>query len=427
MLHRVVARWLLIFLGKKLGRFQQPPKLNGAKMAKLTKTFIESLRKSENPVYHWDDQIKGFGIKVLPTGTKKYVFKYRISGGGRRAQQRWYQIGTYGAITPDRARQIAQQVASAIAGGEDPQGRKQSFRDAVTLDDLWHRFEKEHLGRRKPKTVSNYKQTWTKNIKPLLGRKKVADINRDDIHRLHHQMSAHPYQANRTVAILSKMFNLAEVWGIRSDGSNPCRHVERYREFSRERYLNTDELAILGESLQLGAAAQTETPHMIAAIELLLLTGARVSEILGARWEWVDLHQRVIKLPDSKTGAKHIYLSDVAIEVLDRLRKLPQANENPFIIVGRRKDEALSDLRKPWLRIRERAELNDVRLHDLRHTAASIGVNIGMNLPVIGRLLGHTQMQTTQRYAHVASDPALSAADQIGAHIRKAMSKPISN
>lgn len=396
-------------------------------MAKLNKTYIESLRPSEKPVYYWDDHIKGFGIKILPSGSKKFVFKYRISGGGRRAQQRWYQIGAYGAITPEKARQIAQQVASAITLGEDPQGRKLAFRDAVTVNDLWLRFENEHLIRRKPKTVYGYKLIWAKQIKPNMGVKKVIDINRDDIHRLHHQMSAHPYQANRIVAILSKMFNLAEVWGIRSDGSNPCRHVEKYPETSRERYLNSDELARLGESLKLGVAAQTETPHMTAAIELLLLTGARVSEILGARWEWVDIKQRIIKLPDSKTGAKYIYLSDVAIEVLDRLRKLPQANENPFIIVGRQKGEALSTLYRPWLRVRERADLNDVRLHDLRHTAASIGVNIGMNLPVIGRLLGHTQMQTTQRYAHVAIDPALSAADKIGAHIRTAMSNTSNN
>ncbi|MCK5778802.1 MAG: tyrosine-type recombinase/integrase [Rhodospirillales bacterium] len=392
-------------------------------MAKLTKTYIDGLKAEDKPVYYWDDYIKGFGLKVLPTGNKKYVFKYRISGGGRRGQQRWYAIGTHGTITPDKARQIAQQVAGAIAEGRDPQGQKLAFRNAATIHDLWKRFEKEHLGRRKPSTSRHYKQIWAKHIKPRLGTKKVVDVNRDDIHRLHHQMSSHPYQANRAVAVLSKMFNLAEVWGMRPDGSNPCRHVEKYPERSRERYLNEEELGRLGEALQLGLAAQTETPHMVAAIELLLFTGARVGEILGARWEWVDYQKRVIALPDSKTGAKNIYLSDDAIAVLKRLEKLPQRKKNDFVIAGGIKKKPLSDLRHPWLRIRERAGLEGVRLHDLRHTAASIGVTVGMNLPVIGRLLGHTQAQTTQRYAHVANDPALAAADQIGAHIRAAMSK----
>jgi integrase len=391
-------------------------------MPKLSKAIVESEALGLKPRYLWDSQITGFGLKVLPSGTKRYVFKYRISGGGRRAQQRWYQIGTHGNITLDNARRIAVQVAGAVAEGRDPQGQKLSFRDSATVTGLWGRFEKEHLQRRKPKTIEHYKQIWRTYIKPTLGAKKVMDVNRDDVHRLHHRMSKLPYQANRTIAVLSKLFNLAEAWEMRPDGSNPCRHVEKYPEQARERYLNADELKRLGEALELGLAAQTETPYMVAAIRLLLMTGARLSEILGARWEWVDWDQRVIRLPDSKTGAKLIYLSSAAIEILENLCQLPKASENPYIIVGALAGKPLSDLRHPWLRVRERAGLDDVRLHDLRHTAASIGVTVGMSLPVIGRLLGHTQAQTTQRYAHVAIDPALAAADRISNHIHVAMS-----
>ena len=160
---------------------------------------------------------------------------------------------------------------------------------------------------------------------------------------------------------------------------------------------------------------------MVAAIQLLLVTGARVSEVLGARWEWVDWDHRVIRLPDSKTGAKLIYLGDLAVKILELLWALPQAKDNPFIIAGAVKGKPLADLRHPWYRIRERAGLDGVRLHDLRHTAASIGVSQGMNLPVIGRLLGHTQASTTQRYAHVGADPALTAANAIGAVVEGAL------
>ncbi len=390
-------------------------------MPRLTKALIDNELPENKPKFLWDTQQSGFGVKVLPSGNKKYILKYRTKGGGRRAQQRWYLIGTHGAITLDQARGIARQVQGAIAEGKDPQGQKESFRGATTMQELWERFEKEHLPKRKEKTILHYQQIWAKHIRQAMGAKKVIDVNRDDVHRLHNHMSKHPYQANRAIAVLSKMFNLAEMWGVRPDGTNPCRHVEKYRENSRERYLNAEEMGRLGDALHEGLAAQTETPHMVAAVQLLLLTGARVSEILGARWEWIDWESRVIRLPDSKTGAKPVYLSETAIKILELLKGLPQAKESPYIIVGRVAGKPLSDLRHPWHRIRKRADLNDVRLHDLRHTAASIGVAQGMNLPVIGRLLGHSQASTTQRYAHVDVDPALDAVNKIGAVVSKAL------
>lgn len=390
-------------------------------MPRLTKTLIENEQPESKPKFLWDSQQVGFGVKTLPSGKKKYILKYRTKGGGRTAQQRWYLIGTHGAITLDQARDIARMVLGAIAEGKDPQGQKETFREASTMTKLWERFENEHLSKRKRSTIGHYKHIWNMHLKPALGTKKVMDVIRDDIHRLHHKMSKHPYQANRCMAVLSKMFNLAESWGMRPDGSNPCRHVEKYKEKSRERFLNVEELENLGVELRNGLAAQTETPHMIAAIQLLLLTGARVGEILGAKWEWIDWENQIIRLPDSKTGAKPIYLSKAAIKILEDLKELPQANKNPYVIVGRMKKQPLNDLRHPWYRIRERAGLNDVRLHDLRHTAASIGVSQGLNLPIIGRLLGHSQASTTQRYAHVDVDPAIKAANKIGSVVSGAL------
>ena len=178
----------------------------------------------------------------------------------------------------------------------------------------------------------------------------------------------------------------------------------------------------MGESLHEGLEAKTETPHMIAAIKLLAMTGARVSEILSARWEWIDWERKVLSLPDSKTGERQIYLSNAALGVLKDLESLQPSSKSPFVIQGRNSDRPLINISKAWLRIRERANLDDVRIHDLRHTAASIGVGQGMGLPIVGRLLGHTHASTTQRYAHVDIDPALAAANQIGDVVSNALS-----
>ncbi|WP_243080323.1 site-specific integrase [Candidatus Rhodoblastus alkanivorans] len=218
------------------------------------------------------------------------------------------------------------------------------------------------------------------------------------------------------------MMIMAEVWGYRPDGSNPCRHIVKYREQARQRYLSPDELVRVGQALAVALDAGEINAHMDAAIRLLLLTGARVSEILGARWEWVDWNRRVIALPESKTGAKPLFLSDQAIELLRVRKAAAEGSDNPHVIEGRLAKKPLVNLAKPWALIRKRAGVEDVRIHDLRHTAASIGVASGLNLPVIGRLLGHTQAATTQRYAHVDIDPALAAINTIGAAIAASLS-----
>jgi integrase len=392
-------------------------------MPKLTKTAVETLASADKSLYLWDSTLAGFGIKVLPSGKRRYVVKYR-HGGGRSGQQRWYQVGTHGTITLDQARDTARQVLAAVGRGEDPQASKQGFREAPTVAELWQRFETEHLSSRKPKTITNYKQVWRLHIAQQLAQKKVADVTRDDIYRLHRKVSHAPYQANRTLAVLSKMFNLAERWNIRADGTNPCRHVEKYKETARKRYLSSEEISTLGKSMRQGLISQEETPHMIGGIQLLLLTGARVSEILGAQWDWIDWERRILNLPDSKTGAKPIYLSEPAIDILKHLKSLPSADTNPYVIAGRNKGKPLDNLRKPWGRIQARAGRSGIRIHDLRHTAASIGVSQGMSLPVISRLLGHTQASTTQRYAHVGTDPALEAANKIGAVVAEALEIP---
>ena len=226
---------------------------------------------------------------------------------------------------------------------------------------------------------------------------------------------ATPYQANRTSwRLLSKMFNLAEAWGLRPDGSNPCIHVERNRETGRERLLSAAELARLGEAL----AGYDTSPFVPAAIKLLLFTGARVSEILGLRWDSVDFERGEARLSDSKTGAKTVHLPPPALAVL---ATLPRIDGNAFVIVGQKDGAPLVNLEKPWRAIRGAAGLVDVRLHDLRHAFASVGAASGDSLLVIGKLLGHTQAATTQKYAHLSADPVKAAAAGIAGKIATAL------
>jgi integrase len=247
---------------------------------------------------------------------------------------------------------------------------------------------------------------------------KVADITRSHIANLHYEMRETPGAANRVLALLSKMFNLAEQWGYRPDTTNPVRHVERYKEKKLERFLSSEEFARLGDVLAECERTQSEYPSVIAAIRLIIFTGARVSEILELRWKDVDFEHMCLRLPDSKSGAKVIYISSPALSVLDGMERY---ESNPFVIVGREPMSHLVNLRKPWSRIRKQADLDDLRLHDLRHSFASIGAGLGISLPIIGKMLGHTQAATTQRYAHLAADPVREATDKIGEVIAKAL------
>jgi integrase len=214
------------------------------------------------------------------------------------------------------------------------------------------------------------------------------------------------------------MFNLAEAWGLCPDGSNPCRHVKKYPEEKRERFLTPEELARLGEVLRDVEAEGSEAPSAIAAIRLLLLTGCRLSEILTLKWEYVK--DGALELPDSKTGRKKVYIGQAAKDVLGNIEKVP---DNPYVIAGKKPAAHLTDLQHPWRRIRRHAGLHDVRIHDLRHSFASGAIAVGENLYVIGKLLGHTQIQTTSRYAHLAAEPVKAAADRISSSLAKAMNR----
>jgi integrase len=385
---------------------------------KLTKRAVDALtytRKS-GAQCAWDDELAGFGVRVYPTGRKAFVVAYRSDG-----RQRFHTLGKLGELTVHEARTKAMEVLSSVRRGSDPSGDRIAYRQAPTMKDLAERYMREHARpRKKPLGVVNDERVWRKHVLPRLGKKKVADVTRADVFQLHSEMGVKtPIQANRTLAVLSKAFNLCEIWGWRPDGSNPVRHVPRFRENKRERFLSEAELLRLAEAINEVERLQLEEPASIAAIRLILLTGCRSGEIKGLRWSEVDFERRCLRLADSKTGRKTIYLSSGTLQVLADIERLA---DNPYVIVGANPGAHLIGLTRPWFRIRKRAGLDDVRLHDLRHTYASVGAGIGLSLPMIGNLLGHTVPATTQRYAHLAAHPMLEAAERVGASLHAAMS-----
>ncbi len=384
-------------------------------MPRLTKRLVESAIPQANDYFIWDSEVKGVGARIRATGKRVYVFKYRSPD----RRQRKVTIGQHGNLTVNEARAISKNAAFEVAQGGDPAAQLESARGAPTMAELCDRYFQEHAQvHKKASSWKNDQRLIDVRIKPAFERRLVNSIQRADIAKLHHRMRDTPYEANRTLALLSKMFNLAELWGLRPDGSNPCRHLKKYKEDMRERFLSPAELARLNEVLLEAERTQTERQSVIAAIRLLILTGCRLSEILTLRWDWVDFEAGCIQLPDSKTGAKIIHLGAPALSVLSSLVRDP---DNPHVIVGHKSGSHLVNLQKAWRRIRQEAGLDGVRIHDLRHTFASFGASGNLSLPMIGKMLGHKHVATTQRYAHLAPDPVKQATEVTSQTIAAAM------
>ncbi|MFO0447433.1 MAG: tyrosine-type recombinase/integrase [Pseudomonadota bacterium] len=379
-------------------------------MPKLTKRVVDAAEIRNTDYFLWDDELPGFGLRVMPSGRKGYTVQFRA---GRRSRR--MSLGPSTVLTCEQARNRAMALIAAAKGGDDPAAKRDAERQAVTVKELAKRFDEEHIALRvKATTGKGYRRLLDKTILPTIGNLRITDVTRADIAKLHHDQRRIPYEANRCLEVVSKMFTLAELWGLRPDGTNPRKHIKKYPEEKRERFLSQAEMRRVGEVLRDMEGEGIELPSAIAAVRLLMLTGCRLGEIMNLKWEHVDLAGRALRLTDSKTGAKVVHLGQATIDVLAKIAKAPR---NPWVIVGTLPGARLSDLQPFWQRVRARAGLKDARIHDLRHTFASTAVAAGQGLPMIGKLLGHTQVQTTARYAHLAADPVRTAAEEVSGQI----------
>lgn len=383
--------------------------------AKITKRLVDSLDvPAKGEVKVWDTELRGFVLRVRAGGSRRFIVEWM-----RDRQTRRLTLGEYGTITPDQAREAARQTLARVARGEDPAAEHAAQVAAPTVADLARRYLEQHAGpKKKQSSTEGDDRLLRLYILPALGRRKVATVGLKEAADLHHSLREKPIQGNRVLALLSKMLNLAETWGLRPLHSNPCPRIGRYKERKRERFLTGAELRRLGDALAAAEHEGAEDPAVVLAVRLLLLTGARRDEILDLRWEDVDLETGTLNLPDSKTGKKSIPLGPAAAEVLAAALRI---EGSPYVIPGHRAGGRFQGLQRPWARIRERAGLEDVRLHDLRHSFASVGVAANLGLPVLGSILGHRHPATTARYAHLDDDPRRAAAARISSEIAAAL------
>lgn len=379
---------------------------------KLTKRTVDSEKVDGTDRRVFDSEIPGYHLRIKPSGVKSYALKYRIDGRSRNIT-----IGRHGIITPDQARLQARDLLVSIGAGKDPSRERQDGLRTPTLAMFWETYLERHaLLRKAPRSVREDTGVWRLYINPPLGRHKITAITRSDISRLHANLKDKPFAANRVLSLLSKMFNLAIEWELRGD--NPCKGVRKFKEQPRHRYLSQEERLRLVEAL-----AQEPDAAGAVAIWLCMLTGARKGEVLQARWEQFTLTGKmpVWQLPAELTKQRRVNrkpLSAKTVLLLMEWQKQCPVSDQGWVVPGRNPEKPRSDLNGPWRRIRKAAMLEDVRLHDLRHDFASMAVAEGWSLEIIGRYMGHSSIQTTQRYAHLQDDPLYAMAEQVGSNFQ---------
>lgn len=379
---------------------------------RITEKTIKSLKAPEtgNRIFY-DEQVGGFGVRLTAGGAISFILTYWTRG-----RQRRHTIGRHPEMNATAAREEAIRLRDEIRRGGDPLRDKEQRREAPTVADLYNdyieRHAKIHL---RPNTIRSAEGMARKHILPRIGRIKVVELTRRDIEELHNSVKEAPYQANRVRALLSKMINLAKAWEWRDD--NPCEGVPKFREEKRERWLSTQEIERLCDALD-------RHPNQSAAnaIRLMLLTGARRGEVLSSGWDDFNLELGVWTKPSHHTKQKrteHVPLSPPALQLLASIK---QKSPNGYLFPGNVRGQPLQEIKRVWATVCKHAKIEKVRLHDLRHTYASHLVSSGMSLPIVGRLLGHTQPQTTARYAHLADDPLRQATNRFASIVAAARS-----
>lgn len=406
-------------------------------MPKITKRLIDALPAGGERAIIWDSEIKGFGLIALPSGVRSFIVQYRNETGRKRR----LTLGRFGVMTADEARKAARDTLAAVGKGADPVDDRQSLRAAPTVSALLDRYLVEHVDvHNAPRTAAGVRFAIEKHVRPRLGTLLAASVTRQDVMKLHRAMESTPRHANLTLAILSKAFGLAELWGIREESSNPCRKVPRYPEAARERFFSADELERLGAVLRQaelpglpwrereGAKAKHRakeenrvtpiSPRALTAIRLLLFTGARLSEILELKWEHVDFERGLVALPTRKGGIRRPHpVSTMALAVL---ADLSREEGSPWVLPAPKnstKNLSQSVVENAWLRVRDAAGVSDIRLHDLRHTMGTYASQAGVNAFQVRDLLRHANIAVTGRYANRDEDPIRSLSEIVGERI----------
>lgn len=426
------------------------------RVAKIGKRVVDAAKPEEAAYRLWDSELKGFGLKVSKHGVKTYFVWYRV-GEGRASQRREFTLGRHGVLEPETARAEAIKVLAAANARKDPQAERIKARGELTISALCDRYLADGAGAKKDSTLRADRSRIAAHIKPLLGTRPVSSVTSSDVARFMRDVAAGKTAApakpsvaalrakglkgaalktaerrrlkdpaarggkgtaTRTVGLLGAIFAFAVKEGMRPD--NPVRGVERYRDRQSQRFLSADELARLT-----AAMAEAESTGVngrgLAVIRLLTLTGARKGEIEGLRWDEVDFERSCLALKDSKTGARIVPIGAAALQALNDVERV---KGSPYVFPAEGDaGKHYVGTPKVWLKLKEAASLDGVRLHDLRHTFASFGAAGGLSLPMIAAILGHRDVKTTQQYAHLADSPIKAAADRTAAAIQGAMSR----
>jgi integrase len=397
---------------------------------KISKRFVDQAAATEKDAFYYDDGLTGFGVKITKGGKKNFIVQTRIKGKVAR-----FTIGEYGRPwSVDQAREAAIQILADVVKGVDPRVSARANKDKATVKSLVEDYLERGALQKKATTLQFEAGLTKRHILPLLGDAKVADLTKADIQKFQRSVmvgktaidvktgprgraivTGGKGAANRSLALLSSILTFAVNEGHRTD--NPAKGIKHFKLAKHDRYLSNDELKRLGKALD-DAELAGASVYVVAAIRFMLLTGCRRNEALTLQWAWIDIDHSLAKLPDSKTGKKVLLLGVAALSLLT---KLPRLEGSPLVFPSSAGGTTPISIQKSWDKIRKAAKLQDIRLHDLRHNFASSAVSAGQSLYIVGKLLGHTQSQTTQRYAHLAADPLHQAADEIS----KALDKSI--
>jgi integrase len=385
---------------------------------RITQEMVASLPIDGRDRLIFDTREPGFAVRVTPAGTKIFIAQARVEGELRRLA-----LGRFPDMSAAAARDSAREAVTDMRAGRDPRVERTARAKAIeagatTVAKFSERWLAEVVRpKRKPRTIADYERLLAQRIVPELGHLIVERVAKEDVIKLHVAMQSTPRRANYTVSTFRAMMTYAEDCGLRPPLSNPARRIEMYRERPRERFLSEDEIAIAADAIATAETTGKIGPHAAAGLRLALFTGARSGEVTAIKWTHIDWSRKLARLPDSKTNEpRTIHLSEAALEVIKTVPRV-----GPFVIAGVKPDASFKNLSRAWIVARKFGGLDDVRLHDLRHSFASLAAGRGVSLPMIGKLLGHRVPATTQRYAHLARDVVAAVNDEIGDAMTKAI------